>query len=139
MNRPWLTGGQVELAGGLWERGREGVCVYLCVCAGLRTPARRAGQRGQLDKCSSGCQVPCLGAHLPLLHILQQDGVALHSIQGQPGLGQSVGVGSSHGWHLLKWRVRRSLELCWQPLPHSSRRIYTKTPHRPQGPCRVAP
>ena len=31
--------------------------------------------------------------------------------RGNPGLGQSLLVGSSHGWHLLKWRIRRSLAL----------------------------
>lgn len=60
------------------------MCVSVCVCW-LVHAREESRAEGRLDKCSSGCQAPRLGTHLPPLHVLQQDDAALHSVQGRPG------------------------------------------------------
>ena len=83
----WQAGRNSRKAVGRRDRACVCVCVCVCVCtrsrahAGLCTPTGRAGQRGQLDERSSGCQVPRLGIYL------RSASSTRHSVQGQPGPG----------------------------------------------------
>ena len=110
----WQAGRNSRKAVGRRDRACVCVCVCVCVCARARARARMLacvppqGEQGRGGSWTSALVAARFPAWAYTSAPHPPPGTAS---RGNPGLGQSLLGGSSHGWHLLKWRIRRSLAL----------------------------